>query len=684
MALNSEALQFAERLYESGHMLRAETMCRDLLQAEPDDDRTLRLLALIAYQNGRVGEAINHVRQALNRREDVAEYHSILATSYRQLGQLADAAAAYRRATELAPDDPEAHNNLGACLFDQQLFDLAVDSYERAITLAPDLAAAHYNMGNARQAQGRHDEAIECYSQALRIEPTYVAAWSNLGAACHAVGQRDRACEHYKKALALAPQHVEALNNLGVIHHAGKQYASAVACYQAALAAKPDYLDANVNLGLALKEQGRFDEAIECYQRVIDALPDCAEAHNNLGVVLQSASRRAEAVNAYRRAIELHPMYAEARCNLGALLREEAALEEAVAQFREAIVLQPKLVEAHVGLGDSLSDLNEPAASMKAYDQAIEVAPDHAEARFSRSLALLRSADFEQGWHEFEWRWKTAQLNDRELPVPQWDGNALEGRTILIHAEQGIGDTFQFIRYLPFVKHKGGHVVFACAERLHPLLRNAAGIDEVVSFDRPLPTCDCHAPLLALPRLFRTTLEAIPAETPYLRAEDARVEHWREQLGEAQTTRIGVCWKGNPDHRRNHLRSFAVEHLSRLAAVPDVTLISLQRPDDSAENQADGQAIIQFPQLDHAGAFLDSAAIITNLDLVITCDTSIAHLAGALGTRTWVALDSAADWRWLAQREDSPWYPTMRLFRQTRLGEWDGVFQRMAAQLQSV
>lgn len=684
MAFTPEALQMAERLYESGHRHRAETMCREFLEAEPNDDRTLRLLALIAYQNGKVGEAIDLVQRALHQREDVAEYHAILATSYRSLGKLPEATAAYRRATELTPDDPEANNNLGACLFDQQLIGQAINCYQRALSLAPDLAAAHYNLGNARQAQARHDEAIECYRQALHIEPSYVAARSNLGAACYAMGERERAHEHYQEALQLDPNHVEALNNLGVLYHDRKQFDSAVECYRAALATRPDYLDAHVNMGLVLKEQGRFDEAIECYRHVIVAMPDCAEAHNNLGVVLQSASRLEEAAGSYRRAIELRPDYAEARCNLGALLREEAALDEAVAQFREAIVLQPELVEAHVGLGDSLSDLNEVDASMKAYDKAIEVGPDHAEARFSRSLALLRSADFEQGWHEYEWRWKTEQLNDCELPVPQWDGKALDGRMILIHAEQGIGDTFQFIRYLPFVKEQGGHVVFACAERLHPLLKNAPGIDEVVSFDTSLPKCDCHAPLLALPRLFRTTLEAIPAETPYLRAEDARVEHWREHLGESLTTRIGVCWEGNPIHRRNHLRSFPVEHLSALAAVPDVTLISLQRLDGSPGRAADVKDIIEFPQLDQSGAFIDTAAIMANLDLVISCDTSIAHLAGALGRRTWVALDTAADWRWLAGRDDSPWYPTMRLFRQTKLGEWGEVFERMATQLRCI
>ena len=241
-------------------------------------------------------------------------------------------------------------------------------------------------------------------------------------------------------------------------------------------------------------------------------MPDCAEAHNNLAVVLQSAGQLEAASESYRRVIELRPDCTEARCNLGALLREDAELEEAVAQFREAIGLQPELVEAHVGLGDSLSDLNDADASMKAYDKAIEFAPDHAEARFSRSLALLKSADFERGWSEFEWRWKMAQLNDRELPVPQWDGKPLDGRTILVHAEQGIGDTFQFIRYLPFVKQKGGRVVFACSKRLHTVLQNAPGIDDVASFDASLPGCDCHAPLMALPRLFRTTLEAIPCE----------------------------------------------------------------------------------------------------------------------------------------------------------------------------
>ncbi|MCA9181547.1 MAG: tetratricopeptide repeat protein, partial [Planctomycetales bacterium] len=529
----------------------------------------------------------------------------------------------------------ETHNNLGACLFDQQLIPHAIHCYERAITLAPHLAAAHYNLGNARQAEGEHAAAAACYARALQLDPTYAAACTNLGVACYAAGQHDEAFDYYQRAIALEPNNVEAQNNLGVLYHDRKQYDHAIQCYRTAISSKPDYLDAQINLGLALKELGRFDEAVECYQRVIEAMPDCAEAHNNLGVVLQSARHVGQAEASYRRAIELRSDYAEAQCNLGALLRERASLTDAAAQFRQAIDCQPELVAAYVGLADTLSDLNDHRAAMQTYDRAVELAPDHAEARFSRSLALLRNGDFERGWVEFQWRWKTEQLNDRQLSAPRWEGQSLTGKRILIHAEQGIGDTFQFIRYLPLVQQLGGQVVFACSERLHPLLRNAPGLDEIVPLDHSLPVCDCHAPLLDLPRLFGTTLDSIPNQVPYLKADATLVEHWRSRLEAGSKRRIGICWEGNRNHRRNRLRSLSVECVSRLAGVPDVTLVSLQQPRECNDQLTTGTDVLCFPEMDQApGAFIDSAAIIRNLDLVITCDTTIAQCHSAFEYRS--------------------------------------------------
>lgn len=677
MAPTPTALQSAEKLYESGHWQRARVMCTDLLASDPNDDRTLRLLALIAYQNGRAGDAIELLRRAISVRENVTEYHVMLGNSYRKLKQLGEATAAYRRAIELAPDAAQTHNNLGTCLFDQGKVEEAIESYQRAMALSPDLAAVHYNLGNAYQLRKCHDQAVASYARALQLNPNSAATHTNIGAALYAGKRFDDAIDHYRKAIELEPNRAEAHNNLGVVFHDQSRLDSAIACYRRALAIREDYVDARINLGSALKVSGQFDEAIEIYRRVLAAMPECAEAHNNLGVVLQAAGSFEQALGSYKHAIELRESYAEAHSNYGSLLREMGQLDKAVEKFRAVIEMQPELIEAHVGLADALSDMNESDAALREFDCAIEISSDNAEARFARSLALLRAGEFERGWEEFEWRWQTPQLKHRELPTARWNGEPLEGRTILIHAEQGLGDTLQFVRYLRLVGQAGGRVVLACQQDLHRLLQGVAGIDELAALGEPLPEFDCHVSLLGLPRIFRTRLDNIPAEVPYLLTEQSLVDSWREKLGEIKTKRIGICWQGNPDYRRDRFRSFPLENALRLADGVDAIFVSLQR---SAE--AEDDRLVQFNRVDsETGAFVDTAAIISNLDLVISCDTAVAHLAGAIGAPVWVALERAADWRWLSHRDDSPWYPTMKVFRQTRLGEWDDVFARMASEL---
>lgn len=660
-------------------------MCTDLLAGAPDDHQTLRLLALIAYQDGQAGDAVELAQRAISAREDVAEYHSILANSLRKQGRLSEAASAYRRAIELAPSDPSLLGNLGTCLFEQRNLDDAVDCYARALELSPNLAVVHYNLGNVRQLQRRHTDAIESYSRALALDPQHAGAHTNLGAALYASQRIDEAIVHYRRAIELEPRKAEAHNNLGVVFHDLGEHESAIECYDQAIAIAPDYLDACVNLGSALKALGNYAKAVECYRRVLEKMPTCAEAHNNLGVVLQSAGSFDEAAESYQRAIELRPDYAEAYSNSASLLRETGRLGEAADKYRAAVQLQPDLVEAHVGLADTLSDMNAPADAMREYARALSIAPNHAEARFARSLAMLRAGDFERGWDEFEWRWKTPQLRHRELPAARWNGEPLEGQTILIHAEQGLGDTIQFARYLRLVKQRGGSVIFACQRELHPLFDGVAGIDDIATLGEPLPEFDFHASLLGLPRTFGTSLETIPNDVPYLRANTPRVDRWQQELSQISGKKVGICWQGNPDYRRDHFRSFPLAYATRLAAQGDITLVSLQRRGEelsAAPTVRDG--VVFFQEVDEDGAFVDTAAIISNLDLVISCDTSVAHLAGAMGVTTWVALESAADWRWLADREDSPWYPTMRLFRQTTLGDWNAVFDRMADALRTL
>lgn len=671
------ALERALRLYESGDHSEAKSLCGDVLKVAPDTQIALRLSALIAMQRSEPRAALRFLQRAIEIEPSSAEYHDLIGTAFRELGELDDALTSYRHAVVLDPNRAVSYNNLGACLFDQGQFDEAIACHERALVVDPNFAAAHYNLGNALQGKQQIEQAIPCYEMALRIDPNYGRAHANLGAAYFALNQLDAAHQHYSTALALLPTSPEVHNNFGAIKHRQGDITAALPLFQRAIDLQPDYADAIANLADSLIEQEKYTAAIECYESLCGLLSESAEAHNNLGVALHRARRIDEAIGCYERAITLQPRYAAGFSNRGAAYRDANELTTAEASFRQAISLAPGLIEAHVGLGDVLEDAQRCEEAMVCYDQAIALAPENAEARFARALALLRRGDFQYGWREYEWRWRTEQLQMRDLPGTRWQGEPLCGQTILVHAEQGLGDTIQFARYLPMVKAAGGMVVFACDERLRPLLEHADGIDEFTAIGSDLSRFNLHAPLLSLPHVFKTTIDTIPDTSPYLQSNDGLVDKWRNRLAGYRGMRIGICWQGNPQHRRDMLRSIPVESMVSLLEVESINLISLQFDSELglSSGAVVGRTVDLSGSLDRtAGPFMDTAALMKNVDLVLSCDTSVAHLAGALGVPVWIALDYAADWRWMRGRDDSPWYPTMRLFRQASPGDWESVF----------
>ena len=365
---------------------------------------------------------------------------------------------------------------------------------------------------------------------------------------------------------------------------------------------------------------------------------------------------------------------------------EQGELDEAMAHFQQALQIEPYYAEAHNNLGIVLLEQGRTDESLTRFQEAIQLKSDYADAHFNRSATLLLMGHLKQGWPEYEWRSKRKEIAACPFHQPVWDGAPLAGRTILLHSEQGMGDMMQFIRYAPLVQQYGGRVVFECYEPLIRLLGRCPGIDQIVSKGSVLPEFDVHAPLLSLPGILGTSLATIPASVPYIHADEELIAHWRRELGPSRAFKVGIAWQGNPKFPTDRWRSFRLAQFEPLARLDGVRLFSLQKGPGAEQigEVADRFAIMDLGRtLDEAtGAFMDTAAIMKNLDLVVTSDTSIAHLAGALGVPVWVALPSAPDWRWLLQREDSPWYPTMRLFRQTARGDWDGVFARMAATLQ--
>jgi hypothetical protein len=390
-----------------------------------------------------------------------------------------------------------------------------------------------------------------------------------------------------------------------------------------------------------------MNEAIACYERALEGSPDHGEAYNNLGSVFQQQGHLAESLACFQKALLSKPDFANAYSNLGTVLQEQGQLVKAIA----------------------------------CYAKSLRLAPEFAEAHYNRAMILLCQENFGEGWAEFEWRLKCATYPRREFNAPRWDGSRLAGGTLLVHAEQGLGDTLMFVRFLSEARKRCGNVVLEVPAALVPLL-HASGFTTAVAFGTELPPCHAHASLLSLPGIFQTTLATIPAEGPYLAADPERIEHWTDKLSETAGLKIGIGWQGNRSYACDRNRSIPLGEFAPLAGAPGVRLFSLQKGDGS-EQLAESAGRFSIDDLggkldEEGGAFMDTAAVMKNLDLVITSDTAIAHLAGALGVKTWVALPLVPDWRWFLTREDCPWYPTMRLFRQRTLGRWDEVFDHMA------
>jgi|YNPBryBLVA2012_1023415.scaffolds.fasta_scaffold00286_14 Flp pilus assembly protein TadD len=466
---------------------------------------------------------------------------------------------------------------------------------------------------------------------------------------------------------------------LALEHQQSGRWAEAERIYSEVLARRPDHPDALHLLGVLAAQTGRPERAAALIARAIALNPAAPFYHNNLGNVLQELGRFAESVLCYREALRLEPAYVEALVNLGNALNKLDRFEEALGCYLEAQRLRPAYAGVYVNLAHALIDEGLLEEASGCVEEALRLEPGNAQAHCARALIRLLEGDFERGLPEYEWRWQLENAPRRCLEKPRWDGSRLEGRTILLEAEQGLGDTIQFLRFAEPVKQAGGRVVLECPPPLLELARTAPGVDEVVPAGDPLPPFDVHAPLLSLPLILGLTRGPIPNRTPYLCAPAPPPE--APPLPGEGTLRVGLAWAGNPRHKNDRRRSPGLEQFAPLAGLPGVTFVSLQKG-PRAE-----QALQPPPGLNLAllpGCWADLpwlAAAIERLDLVITPDTLHAHLAGALGKPVWVLLSFAPDWRWMRGRCDSPWYPTMRLFRQPKRGDWASALEQVRQEL---
>lgn len=532
--------------------------------------------------------------------------------------------------------------------------------------------------------QGNWGLAEQLYRNVLSGRPDDVEALHAYGVLALQSRRPQLSADLIRKAIGLAPSVPRYQNNLGAALLQAGRVAEAVAAFRQAVTLDTAYADARHNLALALLQLERFDEAAEHCRELIRRDPAHHEAHLLLGNALRHLGHPEEALASCETALRLKPDFAEAHSNRGNALQDLNRLDEALASYDAALRLKPDLAEALSSRGSVLQDQGRLDEALAAYALSLRFKPDDAKARFNNAIALLLTGHFRDGWQDHEWRWRGGSSNTdspRHQSVPQWRGDPANGRTILLWHEQGLGDTLQFVRYAPLLARMGWNVVVEVQPSLAPLLRPMAGVQVVVD-GAPLPPFQVQSPLLSLPLAFATTLDTIPAEIPYLAVGSDFLMKWRNRLPQ-DGLRVGIAWQGNPNHRNDKNRSIPLSHFIALANVPGVRLISLQKKYglEQLTELPPGCTIETLGPAYDTGDFRDTAAIISRLDLVICADTSVAHLAGALGRPAWVALPFAPDWRWMTNREDSPWYPTMRLFRQSTPGDWLGVFQKIGREL---
>jgi len=645
----SERLRQGHALQQQGKLAEAGAIYREVLDNDPRNAPALHLMGVVTIQSGQIEPGLDLIRQSL----------------------------------AILPGFAPAHDNLGKGLERLGRYEEALTAFGRVIALAPAHAEGHGSRGRVLERLGRYEEALKDFDKALSLkgDPDYAL---NRGAVLLQLGRHEEALTAFDKSIAMGLTHPLGRFNRGVVLMALNRHADALAAFDDAIARQPDYADAYVNRGLALEVLGRKNDALACFEQAIAINPDMQEAYLNRGALLDQSGRRLEAIAAYDALLVRWPGDAIAYNNRGSVQKMLGALEMALADFDRAVALAPRNANFHDNRGNTLQALGRLDQAVDAYDTALAIDTNARRAAFSKATALLLQGHFAEGWPLYEMRPRQFALPGLE-DNKAWNspGADIKGKTVLLYDEQGIGDAIQFARFVSQVQAHGAKVVLMVRPSLVALFKGLVSKMHVVALHDAPPAHDLHAALNSLPFLLACD-DAPGMDAPYLAAEAARVTTWKKQIGD-KGFRIGIAWQGKTDGNADASRSVPLAALAPLAKVAGVRLISLQKGagEEQLASLPAGMKVETLGTQFDAGpdALLDTAAAMQTLDLVITCDTSVAHLAGALGRPCWVALKQVPEWRWQLARADTPWYPGMKLFRQQTRGDWAGVVVAMAQEL---
>ena len=686
-------IRIATDMHDAGRLDTAAAVWRSVLRLAPRHDAALQCLGLLHRSTGNFTEAAVLLRRAVAIRSHDPQLMFQLASTVHHLGCSEQAIADYDLAIALDPNSAEAHCNRGALLTDLAHLGEALESYDRALTIRPNFPEAHCNRGVTLERLFDHEAALLSYDMAIAIAPHFMAAHLCRASVLRTLSRFSEALESFDRVIALQPNHAVGHSGRGATLGALGRHAEALASCDYALSVNPDDAETFCNRGVTLEHLGRYEEALASYDRAIISQPHNAGFHRNRGFLLRTIMRFDEALVSYDKAIEINPFYVEAHNNRGFVMRVLNRYQDALSSYDRAIMLRPDDAEAHANRGVALSDLNVHDEALLSFDRAIALNPSYAEAYCNKSFVALALGDYSRGWALYEWRKRVDKPADvRRLPYPEaLDREAMTGKRVLIHCEQGLGDTLHFCRYIPMVVAISRSVTFLVPPALYRIIATSFVDVQVISENVDSVICDVHCPLMSLPFVFSTTIATIPAGGPYLFAQNATSAAFAAMLGPHTRPRVGLVWNGGfrpgqPElHTVNQRRNIEFSMISDIN-IDGLDFFSLQKG-EPAEGEVEynvrkfwkGENF--FNVTSSLEDFLDTAGLIENLDLVISVDTSTAHLAGAMGKPVWILNRFDACWRWLVNRTDSPWYPTATLFQQPTPGAWQPVIRSIRAEL---
>lgn len=584
-----------------------------------------------------------------------------------------------QRALSIQSRNPLYHANLGKILVEMGRHDEGEAELRLAARLKPEMMDAHHGLGNLCSAQGKFEEAVEHYQRALKLAPREASIRTNCGNAYLHMGKTEEAFAMYRQAIGFDAGNLDAHLNLGTAYLGQKQWDEALACYEKVLEIEPRHALAYYNIGVCYQKQLKYDEAQRAYEKALEIEPGSKTVTLNLIAVLRFKKDLAVSEKYCRAMIAGNPDFAEGYCGIGDVYFDRNEFKSAIEYYQKAIERKPDYAEAYSNLGCVYSKMGKMEEAARYYDKAIEYDPDHVNAHCNLAFLQLTLGDYENGLYHHEWRFRHSSGAAPLYPGPQWQGQPLKGERVLLYGEQGLGDSLQFLRYLPQVQKAGATVLLAVQKPLRRLVEQIEGIAEYYYPGDIFGAYDYQCALMSLPKAFHTTPETIPAAVPYLKVpaeaqQAADALDWPEK-----GLRVGLVWAGNPNHTNDQNRSIPLRELAPLWQVEGVHFYSLQMGAGVAQlTEAAGPLIDLTAGVED---FADTAARLMNLDLLIAVDTSVAHMAGALGRPTWMMVPYVPDWRWFLERNDSPWYPALRLFRQPELGDWASVAAEIRAAL---